>query len=154
MQQLLRDCGISSVYAKKDDAPRNVNVFDSSSINGLNDPDLGAPNRNCPIPGPGIGSGGVSTAPYHNCDPQGNLLIIQSTDYAESKPNDSMYGGCMYIIFEKEVTLYNMGLLDMEEPMTITVCFLITSFLHLNRHISASHELVFTSFFTTTGHRK
>jgi hypothetical protein len=122
-QQILTDCGIISVTADKNGKPRNVNVFNSSDIKGTGrafDPDLGAPNRNCPNKGPGIGSGGGPASAYPNCDAQGNLLIIQDNNN-ESTPNDAVNGGCMFIKFQNEVHLYDMGLLDMEEPMTITV---------------------------------
>jgi hypothetical protein len=148
MQQILLDCGISSVYAKKDDEPRNVNVFDSENILGNDDADLGSPNVDCPNPGPGIGDGGGQTADFPNCEPQGNLLIIQNNAFGEGTPNDSPKGGCMYIVFAKEVTLYDMGLMDMEELLTIKVrvCVPITSLLQLDKHITVSHEFVFLSY--------
>jgi hypothetical protein len=125
IQKILQDYGIISISANDGNGkPRNVNVFDSSDIKGRKfDPDLGSPNRRCPDKGPGRGRGGGPKTDFPNCVPQDNLLIIQNTNYDESTPNYSPNGGCMYIEFEKEVTLFDMGLLDMEEPITITVRF-------------------------------
>jgi hypothetical protein len=125
-QRLLEACGILSITAKKNGISRNVNVFNSSNIRSASwtdDPDLGSPNQNCPSGGgPGIGIGGGPSATYPNCVPQGNLLIIQDTGTPESRPNDSGNGGCMYIKFQNDVSLVDMGLLDTEEPgLTITV---------------------------------
>jgi hypothetical protein len=97
-QRLLNACGIVSVTAKNNDVSRNVNVFSSSKIRSTNtrdDPDLGSPNRNCPVKGPGIGIGGGPNATYPNCIAQGNLLIIQEAGNPESRPNDAANGGCM-----------------------------------------------------------
>jgi hypothetical protein len=99
-----------------------VNVFDSSDISSTKpnpDADLGSPNRRCG--GPGIGSGGVPTSKYPNCDEQGNLLIIQNTDNQENDPNDSPDGGCITLEFSSGIELVNMGLLDVEERTEIKV---------------------------------
>jgi hypothetical protein len=123
-ERLLLDCGIISVTADKDGQSRNVNVFDSANLSGRGeefDSDLGSPNKLCPIPGPGRGRGGEPDSEFANCNPQGNLLIIQNKSLVESIPNDDGDGGCMYIKFQNMVNLYDMGLLDMEDPMTIAV---------------------------------
>jgi hypothetical protein len=83
------------------------------------DPDLGSPNRHCPGGGPGKGKGGRPDAPFPNCMPQGNLLIIQNSN--ASVPNDSPDGGCMMFEFRRGVNLVNIGLLDVEESASITV---------------------------------
>jgi hypothetical protein len=122
-----------------------INVFDSlHGVHGRHardDPDLGAPNRACgPIlphgqTGPGRGRGGQPLLrvmdngtwidnPYKNCDPLGNLLIIQNGDIrVEEKANDSPFGGCMDFEFHgmDNVTLIDFGLLDMEEAVEITL---------------------------------
>jgi hypothetical protein len=130
-QRLLEACDIISMTANKNGVSRNVNVFNSSNIRSTNardDPDLGSPNRNCPVKGPGIGIGGGGNATYPNCIPQGNLLIIQDTGTPESRPNDSADGGCINIKFQNVdgVSLFDMGLLDVEEPrLNITVRVLL-----------------------------
>jgi hypothetical protein len=161
-ERLLRDCGIISVTAEKDGQSRNVNIFNSSNLLGRSedfDWDLGSPNAQCPIPGPGRGRGGNSDSQYANCNPQGNLLIIQNTSLAESTPNDAGDGGCMYIKFQNMVNLDDMGLLDMEDPMTIAVhinqLFFHTSFPSCYVYlIVSSFSCRFFKTTTTTGHRQ
>jgi hypothetical protein len=117
--QLLADCGVK--VSVKDG---NINVFDSADIKSQkakDDPDLGAPNRNCLGGGPGKGEGGRPTSPYPNCDPQGNLLIIQNPKIDASVPNDSAFGGCILFEFETAIELFDVGLLDLEEHATIRV---------------------------------
>jgi hypothetical protein len=139
--QILRDCGIASVTAEDPEGvPRNVNVFDSADIKGTGakyDPDLGAPNQACGLVngqrGKGIGAGGMPTAPFPNCLPQDKLLIIQNTDYNETVPNDSPFGGCIILDFARKMNLFDMGLLDVEEPIQIlVVCLLLVLFLSLS----------------------
>jgi hypothetical protein len=112
-----------------------INVFDS--LNGVlskyrrDDPDLGAPNRACgPIlvggkVGPGRGVGGKPFLKvldentgqtikvdnlYKNCNPLGNLLIIQNGGISvEEKANDSPFGGCMEFEFD---SLHGVKLTD------------------------------------------
>jgi hypothetical protein len=122
--KLLNACGLS-VTATKDGKTLDVNVFNSSFIKGTNpifDPDLGSPNKDCPGGGPGIGIGGGPNKPYSNCVAQNNLLIIQNKNNAENDPNDSPVGGCFILEFQRPVVLLNMGLLDMEEPIEVSVC--------------------------------
>jgi hypothetical protein len=82
--------------------------------------------------GPGRGEGGkpfikvngqTVDNPYKNCEPLGNLLIIQNGDTrVEEKANDSPFGGCMEFDFNGlRVTLTDFGLLDLEEVAEITV---------------------------------
>jgi hypothetical protein len=122
--KLLNACGLR-VTATDQGSPLDVNVFNSSAIRNRNpkfDPDLGSPNEKCANPGPGVGVGGRPSSPFPNCVPQNNLLIIQNKNNTEDDPNDSSFGGCFIVAFERPVVLLNMGLLDMEEPnITITV---------------------------------
>lgn len=53
-------------------------LFNTSDVG--NDPDLGAPNKWCTPPGPGKGSGGEPGGAGPNCDPLGNVLIVQTSD--------------------------------------------------------------------------
>lgn len=56
-------------------------LFDTANPRGPNnkggDPDLGAPNTRCDSRGPGIGEGGWPGSVGENCNPLGNVLIIQ-----------------------------------------------------------------------------
>jgi hypothetical protein len=94
------------------------NIFDSTDIKGTNikdDPDLGAPNALCQNKGPGRGEGGKPGSPFPNCEPLGNLLIIQNESMDPSIPNDSANGGCFVFEFSQPVTLLNFGILDIDE---------------------------------------
>ena len=124
---LLESCGLSVIAMGADNEMREVNVFDSSEMD-VDDPDLGSPNEMCSPPGPGVGMGGEPTSYFSNCDPQGNLLIIQDPRVPdETDPNDSGFGGCFKFEFVVEFSLINMGLLDVEEPTSITVSLLSPS---------------------------
>jgi hypothetical protein len=50
-----------------------------------------------------------------NCNPLGNLLIIQNENKPASIPNDSAGGGCLVFNFTYPVSLLDMGLLDIDE---------------------------------------
>jgi hypothetical protein len=101
-----------------------LSIFDTSNILGSGpgfDPDLGSPNKECPGGGPGEGAGGQPGAAFPNCEPQGNVLIIQDPAVTD-RPNDNVSGGCIVFVFLGEVELINMKLLDVEEPnLTIKV---------------------------------
>jgi hypothetical protein len=56
-----------------------------------------------------------------NCEPLGNLLIIQNENKTVDNPNDSAFGGCLVFTFIDPVDLINIGLLDVEEIANITV---------------------------------
>jgi hypothetical protein len=69
-----------------------INVFDSSNVQGggerTGDFDLGSPNSLCRPSGPGIGDGGGPNSRFPNCDPQGNMLILQNPGYSVSTNAD------------------------------------------------------------------
>jgi hypothetical protein len=104
----------------------SINVFNSSNIKSSSwrdDPDLGSPNRKCTPKGPGIGVGGRPNASFPNCDPLGNLLIIQNPAVTTA-PNDYAKGGCMsfsFFDFGSVVKIDDFGLLDIEEGANVTV---------------------------------
>jgi hypothetical protein len=53
--------------------------------------------------------------PFANCEPLGNLLIIQGITNKKAKvvqPNDSGFGGCMKFVFDYFVDIFEVGLLD------------------------------------------
>ena len=78
------------------------------------DRDLGAPNWRCSPPGPGRGVGGEPGAPGENCDPLGNVLIIQEED--SPIPDDNFQGGMIVFDFAEPVDYVSaMGFLDVDE---------------------------------------
>lgn len=92
-------------------------IYDTSTAaknNYEGDPDLGSPNMRCsPQPGPGVGEGGEPGNPGENCDPQGNVLIIQESD--KKWPDDNAYGGTLSFTFDFKVKLMEIGLMDIDE---------------------------------------
>jgi hypothetical protein len=87
-------------------------IFDSANPTG-GDSDLGSPNGYCSGGGPGVGSGGKPTSQFANCNPLGKLLII-SEDGSTSNPDDNAAGGTIRITFDNLVTVYDLGLIDIE----------------------------------------
>ena len=87
------------------------------------DPDLGAPNKKCTPSGPGRGVGGNPGKPGENCDPLGNVLIIQEPSSDHTCPDDNQDGGMIVFEFvEPAEIVYAMGFLDIDEPgSTVTV---------------------------------
>jgi hypothetical protein len=110
-----------------------INIFNSSDIKSQSwrdDPDLGSPNVKCDPSGPGRGRGGIPSSNYPNCDPLGNVLIIQNP-WVKNRPNDDAKGGCIFFDLSRvfpdhqnnlyDWHLFNFGLLDIEEGAKITV---------------------------------
>jgi hypothetical protein len=99
-------------------------LFNTSSVgNSLyGDPDLGAPNFRCDVPGPGMGTGGEPGQPGENCSPQGNVLIIQEKNTDTTIPDDNVDGGMIMFEFSPPATyVYEMGFLDVDYETTITI---------------------------------
>jgi hypothetical protein len=126
--ELYISCGL---IAYTNSTTSYISVFDSGNITTHGnkkerDADLGAPNHNCKPRGPGRGKGGFPSAAFPNCDPLGNLLILQNPDIAD-RPNDDPNGGCIYIdpivLFRPyfQFTIHDFGLLDIEEGASIRV---------------------------------
>jgi hypothetical protein len=80
------------------------------------DSDLGAPNNQCPGGGPGISHGNSSGGPnsqYSNCEPRGNVLVIDEN--GEGKPpDDAQLGGKMRFLFEAAVQPDEICFLDVD----------------------------------------
>jgi hypothetical protein len=95
------------------DMPR---LFDSShpwTRYGIEDPDLGSPNEKCQAGGPGEGKGGRPGQPGENCEPLGNVLVIQKTNTTAS--NDNSRGGMITFHFKFPVAeLIAIGFIDLE----------------------------------------
>jgi hypothetical protein len=76
---------------------QKVRLFDSLNPTG-NDDDLGSPNMRCSPSGrPGKGKGGELGMEGENCEPLGNVLIIQ--EGTKAKPNDNSHGGITHFDF-------------------------------------------------------
>jgi hypothetical protein len=67
-------------------------IFDTSNPGefGDGDPDLGSPNQTCDPPGPGIGNGGRKGSDFENCEPLGNVLVVQES--LKATPSDHELG--------------------------------------------------------------
>ena len=96
------------------------------------DPDLGSPNQKCHGGGPGKGVGGKpglkGDNPYKNCQPQGNILIIQE-DNEDSEcagiPDDNQEGGEITLDFLPMAgVVYSIGLMDIDYRTSITVVYI------------------------------
>ena len=70
--------------------------------------------------GPGIGEGGIPGTKGENCEPLGNVLIIQQLDVAI--PNDNVDGGeIVFDFFTPAKMVYTMGFLDIDYATTVEV---------------------------------
>jgi hypothetical protein len=114
-------CGL---MVAPEDTTSFITVLDSESpVRNTNkkqfDPDLGSPHKSCG--GVGRGKGGRKNRPWENCEPLGNVLILQDPRYVY--PNDDLAGGCMKFTFDYPITNLTIGLLDIDsaEAATITV---------------------------------
>ena len=89
------------------------------------DPDLGSPNEMCSPAGPGTGEGGEPGEPVRNCEPLGNVLIIQEVnDCPDDIPDDAGDGGVLTLDFAESRAVYvkELGLLDIDYATSITRC--------------------------------
>ena len=95
-------------------------VFDTANPGGSDgDPDLGSPNENCEGGGPGVGLGGGPDAPFPNCDPLGNVLIIQESD--KETPDDSATGGTIVFDFMLPVAVEEISIMDIDDGKLVKV---------------------------------
>jgi hypothetical protein len=105
----------------------------STEVDGTScgDRDLGAPNEKCPGGGPGEGKGGEpgpkGDNPYKNCQPQGNVLIIQE-DNEDNEcagiPDDNQDGGEITLNFSPMAeVVYTIGLMDIDYATSIVVVY-------------------------------
>ena len=110
-----------SVSGGQGDLPRLFDTGNPLVQDTGGDFDLGAPNWRCSPPGPGRGEGGEPDMPGENCDPLGNVLIIQEEDV--DIPDDNFQGGMIVFDFADPVEfVYGIGFLDVdEEDATVTV---------------------------------
>ena len=89
------------------------------------DEDLGAPNEACTPAGPGVGEGGAPGMEGENCEPLGNVLIIQEKKV--DVPDDNKEGGILTIDFPVEAGsesgqyVFSIGLLDIDYETSVVV---------------------------------
>jgi hypothetical protein len=97
-------------------------LFSTSRAGQSNDPDLGSPNIMCDPSGPGLGKGGEPCGAGPNCNPLGNVLIIQNEDPKITIPDDNVNGGTIIFDFNGEAEYVgDIGLLDIDRETSITV---------------------------------
>jgi hypothetical protein len=101
-------------------------IFDTADPGGekpsdCGDSDLGAPNRYCPGGGPGKGVDGEPGKPGENCEPLGNVLIVQEP--GEDCPDDNGEGGLITFDFPFGTGQYvkELGLLDVDYDTIVVV---------------------------------
>lgn len=100
-------------------------LFDTANpVTGKHgDPDLGAPNQRCPGGGPGIGEGGKPGGRGPNCEPLGNVLVIQEPG-TNGIPDDNVDGGLITFTFSPVAEyVKEIGLLDVDYETTIFVLY-------------------------------
>lgn len=125
--------GISFSSIGKGALGNHPRLFDSANpgkkVDGgfCGDKDLGAPNRECPGGGPGKGDAGGPDSDYPNCEPQGNVLIIQE-DNRDNRcgdiPDDNQDGGIITIDFSPvAVEVFSFDMLDVDYPVRLVVVY-------------------------------
>jgi hypothetical protein len=78
-----------------------------------------------------------------NCEPLGNLLIIQNEKMSVKVPNDSAFGGCFLIRFTSPVSSINFGILDIDDRSNVTLSVRSKSILGMDRRVQdVSHNVV------------
>ena len=105
--------------------PRLFNTSDVGDGEGLyGDHDLGSLNEKCHVPGPGEGKGGEPGEPGENCEPVGNLLIIQEDNDNLSIPDDNRDGGMITFDLSPPVTyVYRIGEIHVDYATSITFVY-------------------------------
>ena len=100
--------------------PRLFDTTNPGGQNGNGDPDLGAPNEACPSGGPGKGVGGIPGMPGENCDPLGNILIVQEP--GTDVPDDNGNGGMINFKFQNPAQyVYELGFLDIDYASKVEI---------------------------------
>jgi hypothetical protein len=102
-------------------------VFDTANpVDEYNcgDKDLGSPNMHCPGGTfPGKGEGGEPDGNWPNCNPLGNVLIVQ--DSIETCLSDNKEGGHMEFEFNPPVKyMKNIGLFDVDYESIVQTLFI------------------------------
>lgn len=100
-------------------------IFDTRNPGNMThgDPDLGSPNESCDGGGPGEGEGGKKSALGENCQPLGNVLIIQEPGNDDmSIPDDNVDGGNVVMKLKGQY-VKEIGLLDVDYSARLYVQF-------------------------------
>ena len=116
--------------------------------NNCGDPDLGAPNMFCDNPGFGEGKGGKPGKTYENCEPRGNVLIIDENG-PDMPPDDSKNGGKIRITFEFPTDMEEICFLDndsAEQTQFSVSYFLSTLFISSHLLLRPLSSLTHTPF--------
>jgi hypothetical protein len=106
-------------------------LFNTANANNTDSDDghLGSPNEKCDPAGPGVGVGGEPGTLGANCNPaQGNVLIIQESNYNKIRPRDSESGGVLSFAFDSRVESVNeIGLMSIDKSGTTIKLAYVTS---------------------------
>ncbi len=107
-----------------DNRPRVSDTANPVDEYNCGDKDLGSPNMHCPGGTfPGKGEGGEPDGNGPNCNPLGNVLIVQDTD--ETCVSDNKDGGHMEFEFNPPVEyVKNIGLLDVDYATMVQTLFI------------------------------
>lgn len=105
--------------------PRQFNMANPHGNDDYGDYDLGSPNERCSPPGPGKGEGGEPDGAGPNCEPLGNVLIVQEPNNKPLIPDDNGKGGIISFNFSKPGGQYvqEIGLLDVDEPTQVAIVY-------------------------------
>ena len=118
----LKDAYLISISAEGGHTPGGAaRLFDTSNpgTKAIGDPDLGSPNEACG--GPGVGQGGHPDSDYPNCEPLGNVLIIQEVNDHMDIPDDNNKGGVITFEFEEPAQVAELKILDIDSDPTPSV---------------------------------
>jgi hypothetical protein len=97
-----------------------LRLFDTSDPVG--DTGLGSPNEQCSHPGPGVGQGGKPGELGENCEPQGNVLIIQQDNADDDTPVPNPNGGTITFDFTAKVqAVHEIALMDLDLNAITTI---------------------------------
>lgn len=80
--------------------PRLFDTANPGGQDGFGDKDLGAPNRHCTPSGPGKGEGGEPDEVGANCNPLGNVLIVQEPNDHPEIPDDVRLRVLLVVVLE------------------------------------------------------
>jgi hypothetical protein len=117
------DCAVGVGYTPWG-AARIFDTADPGTNNDNGDPDLGSPNEDCDIPGPGVGAAGSpdngSNPAVWNCVPQHKTLIIQESH--KIYPDDIGCGGTItFDFYHTPAFLSELGFLDVDDNESVEV---------------------------------
>jgi hypothetical protein len=103
---------VSALSSVNGSTASSLRLFDTANPSNTTT-SLGSPNELClPVAGPGVGPNGGPGEPGENCEPQGNVLIL----------NESSSGGIIHFNFTDQVqTIHEIGLMDIAQDAVTTI---------------------------------